>query len=135
MESLSFLILFPLLVAVILLFVNSDALRGVVVKGSSVVIAMASVVLAFRYFNHNAVFFPAQFEWVATLMFALEMLLSAYLLYLSIKHKKNIVTALVAIQTALVIYLEFSGGHLLTDFNLYVDKFSIIMALIIGIIG
>ncbi len=135
MELLSFLILFPLLVAVILLFVNSDGLRGVIVKGSSAVIALVSVILAFQYFNHNAVFFPAQFEWVATVMFALEMLLSVYLLWLSIKHKKSLVTALVAVQTALVVYLEFSGGHLLTDFNLYVDKFSIIMALIIGIIG
>jgi ech hydrogenase subunit A len=135
MELLSFLILFPLLVAVVLLFVNAESLRSLIVKVSSAAIAIASVALAFKYFNHNAIFFPAQFGWVATVMFVLEMLLGAYLLYLSVKNKKNIVAALVVVQTALVAYLEFFGGHLFTDFNLYVDKFSIIMALIIAIIG
>ena len=48
--TLAFLILFPTVIALILLAVKSDAARGGIVKASALLIALGSIVLAVLYF-------------------------------------------------------------------------------------
>jgi ech hydrogenase subunit A len=58
------------------------------------------------------------------------------ILYLAIKARKPIAVALILIQTAIVQYFEFQyAPALAVEGNLFVDEFSIIMAMIIGVIG
>ena len=69
-------------------------------------------------------------------MFIIEMLLAVYILYLGIKHRKMITVALILVQAGLLVFFEaglVSGIHPVS--NLFIDQFSIIMGLIIGIIG
>jgi len=46
-----FLILFPLLIALALLVLKTDAARGILVKVSATLIAAASIYLTVKYFN------------------------------------------------------------------------------------
>src|SRR5208283_1093996 len=105
-------------------------------KIASAVIGVVSVVCATGVLKYNGFYFPAQTIWADKLIFALEALLSLYLIREGIKHKRLLVVGLVAIQIITMTFLEFFSGHPIeVQHNLFIDKFSAIMALIIGIIG
>jgi ech hydrogenase subunit A len=69
-------------------------------------------------------------------MFAVEILIAAFIVYISLKAKRYLPVVLVVIQSIIMIAFEIkSGGSMEIEHSLFVDKFSIIMALIVGIIG
>jgi len=131
-----FLILFPLAIAAILAFVSEDKVRSALVKVSAAIIAAGSLWLLLGGFGHVAGYFSADSEIISKIILVLEFLVSGYLLYISFKSRKPIAIFLVLAQLAAVVYLEFlSGQAVVAENNLFFDKFSVIMALIIGIIG
>ncbi|MGI5874940.1 MAG: NADH-quinone oxidoreductase subunit L [Bacillota bacterium] len=135
--TLAFLILFPTVIALILLAVKSDAARGGIVKVSAALIALGSVVLAVLYFvNGGGVTLAFEAEWISYLMMAIEAFLLVVIVVLGIKYKHYWACVLALIQTPLTIWFEIThSGVIEISYNLYVDGLSVIMALIIGIIG
>lgn len=134
--TLSALILFPIVVALVLLVVKSDGARGGIVKVSSLLIALASVVLAVLYFMNGSQTFAFDGEMISYALMAIEVFLLCVILAYCIKYKRFWVAVLAIIQTPLIIWFELSHGHgIEVQYNLYVDGLSVIMALIIGIIG
>lgn len=135
--TLAFLILFPTVIALILLAVKNDAARGGIVKVSAALIALGSIVLAVVFFMNgggtNLVF---DGEVISYAMMIIEVFLALVIIFLGIKYRYYWASVLAAIQTPLMIWFEFSKGHgLVVSYNLYVDGLSVIMSLIIGIIG
>ena len=136
MQTLLFLILFPILVACLLLFVKRTALRYAVVALSALAIGGASIYLLMRYAFEGAVYFAAPSETVSLAMVAIEMGLALFIIYMGAKFRNYLAIVLAVIQAALVVYLETTfSGNLHAVNNLFIDQFSIIMALIIGLIG
>ena len=136
MQTLLFLILFPILVACLLLFVKRTTLRYVVVALSALAIGGASIYLLIRYAFEGTVYFAAPSEVVGPVMVAIEMGLALFIIYMGAKFRNYLAIALAAIQAALVVYLEAAfRENLHAVNNLFIDQFSIIMALIIGLIG
>lgn len=135
--TLAFLILFPTVIALILLAVKSDAARGGIVKASALLIALGSIVLAVLYFiNGGGVQLSFEAEWISYAMMAIEVFLLIVIVFLGIKYKHYWACVLAVIQTPLTLWFELSKGHgIEISYNLYVDGLSVIMALIIGIIG
>lgn len=136
MITLPFLILFPAVVAILLLVVSSDFHRRLIVKAGAIVIGIASLYLLFVTPVAGPEFFPVAFESLSGLMFLAEMAIAAFLIYLGIRYKKYLAIFLVLAQAGLLMYYETTsvpGVH--TVPNLFIDQFSLIMALIIGIIG
>lgn len=136
MQTLLFLILFPILVACLLLFVKRTTSRYAVVALSALAIGGASVYLLVRYASGGAVYFAASSEATDIVMVAIEMALALFIIAMGVKFRNYLAIALAVVQAALVVYLETTfTGSLHAANNLFVDQFSIIMALIIGIIG
>ncbi|MFY1644217.1 NADH-quinone oxidoreductase subunit L, partial [Methanoculleus bourgensis] len=75
MQTLLFLILFPILVACLLLFVKRTTLRYAVVALSALAIGGASIYLLMRYAFAGAVYFAAPSEAASLAMVAIEMVL------------------------------------------------------------
>jgi len=135
-QTLLFLILFPILVACLLLFVKRTTSRYAVVALSALAIGGASVYLLVRYASGGAVYFAASSEATDIVMVAIEMALALFIIVMGVKFRNYLAIALAVVQAALVVYLETTfAGSLHAANNLFVDQFSIIMALIIGIIG
>jgi ech hydrogenase subunit A len=135
-QTLLFLILFPILVACLLLFVKRTTSRYAVVALSALAIGGASVYLLVRYASGGAVYFAASSEATDIVMVAIEMALALFIIAMGVKFRNYLAIALAVVQAALVVYLETTfAGSLHAANNLFVDQFSIIMALIIGIIG
>jgi len=136
MITLPFLVLFPAVIAILLLLVSADAWRRLVVKAGALIIGIASLYLLFITPETGPGFFPVEFDSISELMFLAEMVIAAFLVYLGIKYKKYLAIFLVVAQAALLVYYESlaaTGTHIVP--NLFIDQFSLILALIIGIIG
>jgi len=130
------LIVFPLISGLILLGVRNDFARGIIVKIASAIICLSSVRLLTMHFPRESVFFPAEFIFAGRLMLFFELMMACYIVYKGIKHKRFLTVALASLQTlALVAFEIMFKGKVRADNNLFIDKLSIIMALVIGVIG
>jgi ech hydrogenase subunit A len=136
-QLLVFLILFPLIAAFFLLLAKKDLERDWIVKLSALVIGVVSVYLLITTFDKGAMLvsvIPA--EPTGLVMFILEMLIAVFILYLGITHKKWLVVGLILVQSVMMLYFEMTYSHAIhVESGLFIDEFSNIMALIIGIIG
>ncbi|RXE57018.1 NADH dehydrogenase [Methanoculleus taiwanensis] len=136
METLLFLILFPAVIAVGMLLANQKKVRFAMVTAAAVVIAAASVLLLAVYGMQDLILFAIPSEPVSRILVIIELGLAAYIAYLGLRFRNYLAIALIAVQTALIVAFEFLyAGDLHPVNNLFIDQFSVIMALIIGIIG
>ena len=107
-----------------------------IVYVATAVIAAGSIVAAFQFIRSSGEFFTFDGEIIGYVMMAVEAGLAIYIIITGIKHKKYLASLLAIVQTPLMIWFEMKHGHgIEVQYNMYVDKLSVIMILIIGIIG
>ncbi|MDD3112093.1 MAG: NADH-quinone oxidoreductase subunit L, partial [Methanofollis liminatans] len=136
MNELIFLIAFPTIIAFILLLLSNNRIRYAIVALAALVISAASIYLLATSYARGTVYYTVPFEPASQMMFAIEMGIALLLLWLGIRFKQYIAVLLVLVQSALMVYYEFAMSHGMDPVkNLFFDQFSIIMAMIIGIIG
>lgn len=137
MSTIIFLIGFPLIVAIALLILKADAARDIIVKVAAIVIAAASIYLVVQNFGNGGDYFKVPHaETVGYVMMAIEILLAIVIIVLGIKSKRYLAPVFAVIQTPLMIWFELTKGHHIeVNYNMYVDRLSMIMVLIIGIVG
>ncbi|MBF0388064.1 MAG: NADH-quinone oxidoreductase subunit L [Candidatus Omnitrophica bacterium] len=131
-----FLILFPLSVALIIVLVRKEALFPVIIYPASAVLIAASCLLIGLSAGGKPMLIPAHFSWVEQAMLVIEGAMSAYLLFLAIKQRDWFVSFLVVVQAALLFWFHFNFGHSAhAEANLFIDLFSVVMGLIVGVVG
>ncbi len=132
-----FLIGFPLLVAIALLILKSDAARDIIVKVAAVAIIAASILLVVQQFGSGGEYFEIKAaETIGTIMMVCEVCLAIIIVVLGCKYKRFLAPVFAIIQTPLMIWFELSKGHHIAVNNpMYIDRLSMIMVLIIGIVG
>lgn len=141
MALLIFLILFPLVPALCMLFARRDRLRDAVGLAGSSVIIVTTVVVAVNFFLNGGGFYaipPAASRMISIASSVIDVTLCAVILYNAHKYNNALTTLLGIVQ--LVGSLAFAGmtlpsGELVAARPLYLDQMSIIMLLIIGIVG
>lgn len=136
-QLLVFLILFPLIAAFFLLIARKDIEREWIVKLSTLAIGIVSIFLLITTFDKGTLLeYGVPAEPTGLIMFIIEILIAIYILYLGIVHRKWLVVGLILVQTVMMLYFELVYAHSVhVQANLFIDEFSNIMALIIGIIG
>lgn len=136
MNTVLFLILYPVIVALLLLVLPQLAIRKFIVVASTVILTAASLYLVGQYFNTGAVFFEFGTHTMNLGIFFIEVVLAAIIIFISIKHKQYLAALLMLIGAAMTSWLELTyGSEIHVTHNLFVDNLSLIMTLIIGIIG
>jgi ech hydrogenase subunit A len=127
------MILGPLAAGVGLLCLKPDHLRRILVVGVTLAICAGAVVLARLpapagvSVNHHA---------ISGLMLVAEVIMALYLVGVGIRARQPLMVALVVAQTGLMVWFETRyAGELEAVNNLFVDKLSVIMALINGVLG
>jgi ech hydrogenase subunit A len=139
LSTIAFLVLFPVIVAALLLIIRNDKARAGITVVSAIVIAAGSIYLAVQYLGKPTIF-PAVSEGIAEAVsytfLVIDILLGLYIMGKGIKHKKYLAVILALVQVCIVVVFEFTTAKNIPIANqLYIDNLSIIMALIIGIIG
>ena len=136
MQLVAFLIVFPLVIAGLLLIARSDWPRNVIVGISAVVIAVASVVLAVQYINEGWVGFELASPALDYLGSAIGVAIGCVIIAFGVKYKNTAAIVLALVQIVGDVAFEFGFAHQAhVEVGLYVDALTLIMALIIGIIG
>jgi ech hydrogenase subunit A len=136
-NALIFLIVFPLFVAGLSLVLPlGNAMRKIIGVLAAVVLSVVPVYLLITYFDTGATFFQFNSHTVNISMLVIELFIAAFIVYISLKARKYLPVLLVVVQSVIMVTFEIiSGGSLEIEHSLFVDTFSIIMALIVGIIG
>jgi len=137
MSTIIFLIAFPLIIAIALLILKADAARDIIVKIAAAVIAAASIYLVVQNFKSGGAYIAVPHaEVIGKIMMSTEIILAIVIIVLGIKHKRYLAPVFAVIQTPLMIWFELSKGHgIEVSHDMYIDRLSMIMVLIIGIVG
>ncbi len=130
------LILVPLAAGLLLLCLKPDLPRKILVSGVTLAVCCGSVALALLRtpvdlsgvsLNPHAINLVIQF---------VEVGMSIYIIYVGVRARRPLIVALALAQACLMVWFEVTQGvHLEGVKNLFVDKLSVIMALINGIVG
>jgi ech hydrogenase subunit A len=132
-----FLILFPLAIALLALVPGRRlAVRRTVAAIANAVLCAVPIYLLVTTLDSGPAYFSIESRLVDSALPTVELLIAGYLIYLSVKARRYLPVLLVSLQSVTMTLLEFRcEGKLQVDHTLFVDKFSVIMALIVGIIG
>lgn len=134
---LGFLIVFPLVIAAILLAVRNNAARNVVVVAASLVIGLASIWLVAVGLNGAS---PVYFEFSSPVIDGIctivGIVVAITVICFGAKYKNPLAIVLAIIQLigSLVFELNFAHGVEVTA-PLYYDQLTLLMVFIIGVIG
>ena len=136
MALLGFLILFPLVVAAVLLVVRNNRARSAIVGASALVIGLASIWLVATYLGAPWVTFDFESPLIDYASTAVSVLVAAAILYYGIRYKNVLACVLAVIQVVGSLVFEFGFAHSIDVTEaLYLDSLSLLMAFIIGVIG
>jgi len=131
------LILFPILSAIVLAFLKNNLVRNITLVFSCTVIAALALYVSVVNFSQPGQYYLIESSVVNIGLFTAEILLSLFVIFISIKRKRVLPAFLVFIQTAAIVWYEISGDHLANTVahHFFVDKLSMIMAIIIAFVG
>jgi ech hydrogenase subunit A len=135
------LILVPLAAGLLLLCLKPDLPRKILVSGVTLAVCCGSVALALLPMaglppHVELQDLPVSAHAINLGMFLVELAMSLFILYVGIRAKKPLIVLLILAQAGLMVWFELGpGAHLEVAQNLFVDKFTVIMALINGIVG
>ncbi len=130
------MILGPIATGAGLLWLKPDQFRKILVGGIALlvcgcVLALAALPLPIA-FEH----LPLDHHWVNLAMTVIEGGMGLYVIYVGLRAKRPMIVTLMLAQAGLMLWLELTqGSKLEAAQNFYVDKFSVIMALINGVVG
>jgi len=138
METLiPFLIIFPMVVAVLMFCIRKTSVRNFIAYVGAAAIIAADILLVFYWLDNGAV--PVELfvntELADHVILGAEVLIMVVVTYLSFKYKKYWVSLLSIIPTLLIAYLELAGPEMEEQSHICLDHLSILMCIIVGIIG
>jgi len=130
------MILFPFIVAAVLIFSKNEKLRQIVTYTGCTVIIATVLTFTVRFFviGSEASYILKSTPITDKLMLGIEFALMILIVVLSIKHKKYYVSLLSIAQTLLIAWFEITHPSE-AKFHLLTDRLTVIMCLMIGIVG
>jgi ech hydrogenase subunit A len=132
----AYLILFPAVVAALLLGVKKTSLRSAIVTMGVLGVVVGVIALFVLNFHNGMVRFKVNSVWIDRLILLLDVGIGCFILWQAVRFKKPLVGTLAVVQVLLITGFEILYGHQIEVQNpLFVDKLSVLMALIIAIVG
>jgi ech hydrogenase subunit A len=130
------LIILPLVAGGSFLFITSDALRRLLVAATAGVVCLGSILLAAAPGVVPSIRVPFDAHAINLAMLAVEIAMAIYIIYVGARAWNALIVLLAAAQLAVLLWFEFKFGESAkVSRNLLVDQFSVLMALINGIVG
>jgi ech hydrogenase subunit A len=130
------LILLPFIAGVALLALRDNRLRGGLVAVITLLVCGGVAVLALTPVPVDFAGAPLSSAGLKAGLLLAEIGMAAYVLYVGLRTRSALVIGLIAAQSALVAWLEFTGPEPAgPQHPLFIDKFAVIMALINGLVG
>ncbi|HEX2767938.1 MAG TPA: proton-conducting transporter membrane subunit, partial [Geobacteraceae bacterium] len=137
MNALIFLIVFPLVISFLALVVpHGLVIKKIIGVCANIALCAVPIYLLITNLDRGPAYFNLENKLIDIGMFLVELIIAFYIVYVSVRSKRYLPVFMVAVQSLIMLTLEFNIGQgMHVEHSLFVDKFSIIMALIVGIIG
>ena len=133
---LGFLIVFPLVVAAILLVVRHEGPRRVIVCAAGIVIGVASVALVVMNLGATCTLFEFQSEALDFVCTGISVAIAAIIIGFAVRYRNPWAALLAVVQIVGTLVLEFTFAHgIEVTYGLYFDSLSLLMTFIIGVVG
>jgi ech hydrogenase subunit A len=130
------LILAPFAAGAGLFCLRPDLLRRVVVTCVVLGVCGCTIALSLMAAPAAVADLPIDRHWLDLGILAAELAMGLYVLYVGVRARHPLIVALMLVQGGLMAWFEFAyGAHLEATANLFIDKLSIVMALINGLVG
>ncbi len=119
-----------------MLGLRMEGLRRLVVTGVTLGVCGGTVWLATLRAPMDLAALPVDAHGINMGIFCVEVAMSLYIIYVGLRARHAMIVVLTLAQMGLLGWFEFTAGaHLEVARNLFVDKLSVIMALINGLVG
>lgn len=136
MALIGFLIVFPMLAALLLLVVRANGARNAIAYASAAIIAAVTLFVFGTNIGTEAIYFEFSSGLVDTACLAISVALGAIIICYAVRYKNALALVLGIIQLVGSLVFETAFAHDVHVENaLYMDSLSLIMAFIIGIVG
>jgi ech hydrogenase subunit A len=130
------LILLPLAAGLGLLCLRSSLPRRILVASVTLAVCCGSVALAMLPTPVDLSGLSLNYHWINLGMLLVEIAMGLYIIYVGARAKHPLIVGLALAQAGLIVWFELTASsHLEVVQNLFVDKLSVIMALINGVVG
>ena len=130
------MILGPIATGAGLLWLKPDQFRKILVGGIALIVCGCVLALAALPIPTEFEGLPMPHHWLNLAMMVIEGGMGLYVIYVGLRARRPLIVALMLAQAGLMLWLELAhGSSLEAAQNLFVDKFSVIMALINGVVG
>lgn len=132
------LICLPFLMALLPAVIKNDKARGIAVYLCGAIVGVLAIVTAAIWYaagGKTVTFDLPCTEVFDKIILAGDFVLMFLIIYLSVKHRKTIISLLSVVQTVLVAWTELFGPEVPEAHHIRVDWLTFIMILIIGVIG
>ncbi len=132
-----FLIIFPLVIAFLMFVVRKSNIRAVIAYIGAILIMAGVGYLTWMWIDGGSktITLYVETEIADYAILAAEILLMFVVVFLSFKYRKYWVSLLSIIPTAGMVWLEFSGVKLAEIAHIRIDRLSVLMCIIVGVIG
>ncbi|MBE6466137.1 MAG: NADH-quinone oxidoreductase subunit L [Denitrobacterium detoxificans] len=136
MEMIGFLILFPLVIAAVLLFIKNNSVRTAIVCSAAAIIALATLVFCATNIATPGVYIEFSSQIIDYICALASILIGVCVIAFAIRYKNVWAGILAGVQLVASLVFEFAFAHgIHVTYGLYFDSLSVAMAFIIGIIG
>jgi len=137
MWMIPFLICFPLVVAALMYVIRVNKVRNMVAYISAGVIMLVTGLFFVTWISQGAPVMDLYYHThtIDMIMLGGVWLLMFVITYLSFKYKKHIISLLSIVPTLMITYMELMGPEMAEIAHIRVDRLSMLMCVIIGLIG
>ena len=126
----------PVVFAVFTLLFRSYKVNKVIVRTAGAIIAVVSLGCVVIHYQHTFQADLSPYPLIKYVMLAIDVIIAVYIIYVGIRNRSFLVSFLSAAQIALLVWFELTRGHEIhTSTTIFIDKLSLIMIVIIGLIG
>lgn len=132
------LILFPFFTAAVAAVLKDDKVRGYAIYAGSAITIVLALATVGQWIGGGCqtVQLYVETEMVDHIILAGELLLMCLVVFLSVVHGKFPIALLSAVQTLAIVWMEvFSGAELEEKAHILIDRFTVIMLLIVACVG
>ena len=137
MWMIPFLICFPFVVSVLMFAIRKNKIRNVIAYISAGVIMAVTGLFVFQWIGQGCPVMDLYYHThtIDMIMLGAVWLLMFVITYLSFKYRKHIISLLSIIPTLMITYMELCGPEMAEIAHIHVDRLSVLMCIIIGLIG
>lgn len=136
MELILFLIVFPFVLSLVMPVLKNQRIRNVAVVAGMLGVSLGAIALLIMNFHQNVRYYCFESIVIDKAMLLLEIAMGGYIFYLSFRAKRPWISALIVAQVLLIVVFELVYGHQAkAEHNLFLDKLSMLMALVVGVVG